>query len=124
MSRCLVPLVTFILTLAVAAPPESQPPDDKLALIKVPPGFVVEKVAGPPLVQHPMFACFDERGRLFVADAAGVNLRADDLLKQKPNRIVLLEDTNGDGVFDKSTVFADQMSLPMGVLWHDGALYT
>ena len=92
--------------------------------LAVPSGFTIEKVAGSPLVEHPMFACFDDRGRLFVTEAAGVNLRADDLLKAKPNRILLLEDTKGNGVFDKSTVFADGMTLPMGVLWHRGALYT
>src|SRR5262249_44657675 len=75
--------------------------------IRVPEGFVVEKVAGPPLVEHPMMACFDDRGRLFVAEAAGVNLRADDLLKDPPNRIRLLEDADGDGRYDRSTIFAD-----------------
>ena len=71
-----------------------------------------------------MFACFDDRGRLYVADNAGMNLKAEDLLKQLPNCIRLLEDTKGTGVFDKSTVFADKMSMPMGVLWHDGAVYS
>src|SRR5437879_4293581 len=96
---------------------------DKRDTIQVPPGFIVEHVAGPPLVEHPMMACFDERGRLFVAEAAGVNLKADELLKNPPNRIRLLEDTDGDGRFDKSTIFADKMTLPMGALWYDGALY-
>jgi putative membrane-bound dehydrogenase-like protein len=96
---------------------------DKRATIQVPPGFIVEHVAGPPLVQHPMMACFDERGRLFVAEAAGVNLKADELLKNPPNLIRLLEDTDGDGRFDKSTIFADKMTLPMGALWYDEALY-
>src|SRR5262249_15789636 len=90
----------------------------------VPPGFVVERVAGPPLVEHPVMACFDDRGRLFVAESAGQNLKAEQLLTQLPNSIRLLEDTKGAGVFDKSTVFADKMTFPMGVLWHDGALYT
>ncbi|MCS6849695.1 MAG: HEAT repeat domain-containing protein [Gemmataceae bacterium] len=103
-----------------AAPPFST----RLPPIQVPPGFVVDKVAGPPLVEHPIMACFDERGRLFVAEAAGVNLKAKDLLQQLPNSIRLLEDTDGDGRFDRHTVFADKMTFPMGVLWHDGALYT
>jgi putative membrane-bound dehydrogenase-like protein len=90
---------------------------------KVPPGFVVEKVAAWPLVEHPMMACFDERGRLFIAEAAGKNLPFPVLVKDPPNRIRLLQDTRGSGTFDKSTVFADRMTFPMGVLWHDGALY-
>src|SRR5262249_50686841 len=39
-----------------------------------PPGFVVERVAGPPLVERPMMAGFDEVGRLFVCDSSGFNL--------------------------------------------------
>src|SRR5256885_12401981 len=112
--RILPPFLVLIVTLGVAMP--QNPPPVEAPAIKVPPGFVIEKVAGPPLVEHPMFACFDERGRLFVADAAGVNLPAAELLKKTPNRIVMLEDMKGNGVFDKSTVFADNLTLPMGVL--------
>lgn len=90
----------------------------------LPPGFTIEKIAAAPLVEHPVFACFDDRGRLYVAENAGQNLRADDLLKVLPNLIKRLEDTDGDGVFDKAITFADKMSFPMGVLWHDGAVYT
>src|SRR4051812_32376445 len=98
----------------------SRPDGGPASRLHVPDGFVVEMVAGPPLVEHPMMACFDERGRLFVAEAAGLNLRADDLLKDPPNRIRLLEDTDGDGRFDKGTIFADRMTFPMGAQWYRG----
>lgn len=90
---------------------------------EVPPGFEVTIAAGPDLVRHPMMAGFDERGRLFVAESAGMNLRTADLEEQLPNSIRMLEDTDGDGRFDRSTVFADKMTFPMGALWHRGALY-
>lgn len=93
-------------------------------VFQVPPGFVVEKVAGPPLVRYPLFACFDDRGRLFVAEGTGTNLSGEELAKKKLGRILLLEDADGDGKFDKSTVFADDLVFPQGVLWHDGAVYT
>jgi len=93
------------------------------AELKVPEGYVVELAAGPPLVAHPTMACFDDRGRLFVSENAGVNLSAAELEEQLPNSIRLLEDTDRDGRFDRSTVFADQMTFPMGGAWHDGALY-
>src|SRR5687768_15894757 len=67
--------------------------------LRVPDGFVVERVAAWPLVEHPMMAGFDDRGRLFVAESAGFNLKADQLLKDLPNRVRLLEDTDGDGRF-------------------------
>lgn len=89
----------------------------------LPPGFVIEKVAGPPLFEHPMWASFDQEGRLFVADSAGLNLKADDLLKEKPHRIRVLDPAGSDGRFTRSQVWADQISLPNGVLWHDGAVY-
>ncbi|MCI0462830.1 MAG: HEAT repeat domain-containing protein [Gemmataceae bacterium] len=100
-----------------------KPGGDPAARLRVPDGFVVELVAAPPLVEHPLMAGFDELGRLFVAEAAGLNLDEKALLKELPNRLRLLEDTDGDGRFDKSTVFADRMTMPQGALWYRGALY-
>ena len=94
-----------------------------LATLRVPPGYTVELVAAAPLVQHPVMAGFDDRGRLFVADNAGLNLPADELLEKKPNMIRMLEDTDGDGRFDRSTLFADRMTFPQGAAWYRGALY-
>src|SRR6266849_10107681 len=72
----------------------------------VPDGFEVELVAGPPLVDRPISADFDERGRLYVTDSSGSNDKAQKQLEDKPHRVVRLEDTDGDGRFDKGTVFA------------------
>lgn len=105
------------------AEPPALPSDFKPLEFDVPEGYTVELAAGPPLVQHPMMASFDDRGRLFVAESAGLNLRTDDLEKQLPNSIVMLEDTDRDGRFDRRKTFADKMTLPMGAAWHDGALY-
>ncbi|MEX2577985.1 MAG: PVC-type heme-binding CxxCH protein [Verrucomicrobiales bacterium] len=91
--------------------------------LTVPEGFVVEPAALPPLVSHPMMACLDDRGRMFVAESAGVNAQAPELLETRPHRILLLEDKDDDGLYDRSTVFADDLVLPNGVQWHDGALY-
>src|SRR6266542_7163027 len=77
----------------------------------VPDGFEVELVAGPPLVNRPIEADFDEQGRLYVTDSSGSNDKTDKQLIDKPHRVVRLEDTGGDGRFDKSIVFADKMSF-------------
>ena len=90
----------------------------------LPDDFEIERVAGPPLVLRPMMADFDEQGRLYVADSSGSNDKVEKQLAEKPHRIVRLEDTDGDGHFDKSIVFADRLMFPEGVLWHDGAIYT
>jgi hypothetical protein len=91
--------------------------------LTVPEGFEVERVAGPPLVNRPIVADFDEEGRLYVADSSGSNDKVDKQLADKPHRIVRLEDTDGDGRFDKSVVFADAMMFPEGTMWLDGSLY-
>lgn len=94
-----------------------------LPSIAVPPAYTVEVAAQTPLVEHPIMAGFDDRGRLFVAENAGKNLKRDDLEKELPNSIVVLSDFDNDGVFDKRTVFADKLTFPQGALWHDGWLY-
>src|SRR3954452_7532725 len=89
----------------------------------LPEGFTVELAAGPPLIDRPIVADFDERGRLYVAESSGTNDKAVVQLENKPHRIVRLEDVDGDGRFDRRTIFADRMMFPEGSLWFDGSLY-
>src|SRR6476660_7718474 len=122
----LVPILMAAVALLIATKsgPAQQEKANPAPRFQVPAGFVVEKVAGPPLVRYPLFAAFDDQGRLYVAEGTGTNLPGAELAKKKLGRIVVLEDTDGDGKFDTSRVFADGLVFPQGVLWHDGALYT
>ena len=90
---------------------------------RVPEGFVVEKVARPPLVDRPIVADFDELGRLYVADSSGSNANVKTQEAERPHRIVRLEDADGDGTFETSVVFADRMMFPEGAMWLRGSLY-
>src|SRR6478736_2279501 len=67
----------------------------------LPPGFEIELVAGPPLVDRPITVDFDEEGRLYVAESSGTNDKAVVQLENKPHRILRLEDTDGDGRSDR-----------------------
>jgi putative membrane-bound dehydrogenase-like protein len=122
-------LASVLLPLAVlwAPPPGPAPKANEVKLnghtFTLPPGFDIELVAGPPLVNRPIVADFDEEGRLYVADSSGSNAPVTQQLKERPHRILRLESTKGDGKFDKVTVFADRMMFPEGVLWHAGSLY-
>ena len=89
----------------------------------LPEGFTLEKVAGSPLVNRPISADFDDCGRLYVTDSSGSNDKVEKQLQEKPHRILCLQDSHGDGRFDKSVVFADHMMFPEGLLWFNGAVY-
>ena len=64
--------------LATAAPQEP-------VELHAPQGFSVEQVAGPPHTSHPMLACFDDRGRLYVTESTGVNADASVLAQSPPH---------------------------------------
>jgi len=89
----------------------------------VPDGFEVELAAGTNFAQRPVSASFDDRGRLYVTDSSGSNEKPDIQLKNPEARVIRLEDSDGDGRYDKSTVFADKVMFPQGCLWHDGWVY-
>ncbi|HTN74375.1 MAG TPA: PVC-type heme-binding CxxCH protein, partial [Pirellulaceae bacterium] len=93
------------------------------APLRVPAGYTVELAAAPPLVAHPLMGDFDEEGRLYLAANAGENLPRAELEARLPNFVQRLEDSDGDGVFDRATMFADKMTFPQGCLWSEGSLY-
>ncbi|MBI3852138.1 MAG: c-type cytochrome [Verrucomicrobia bacterium] len=82
-------------------------------------GFRLELAAAEPLVVSPVAMSFDENGRLFVVEMIDYSERRPEQL----GRIRLLEDTNGDGRFDKSTVFADHLPWPTAVICYDGGVF-
>ena len=93
-------------------------------------GFQLELVAGEPLVGDPVDACFDEFGRLYVAEMHGYPFSQEPTKlnpkgggKKDAGIIRLLEDTNGDGRMDKSVVFADQISWPTSVCCYNGGVF-
>jgi putative membrane-bound dehydrogenase-like protein len=94
-------------------------PDEALRTFQLPHGFRIEIVAAEPQIQDPVAMAFDARGRLFVVELP------DYPLGEGNGRIKLLEDRDGDGRFETSTIFADGFHFPTGVLpWNDGVLVT
>lgn len=77
------------------------------------------QVAAEPLVNDPIAMAFDENRRLFVVEMKGYSEQANEFLGQ----IRLLEDTDGNGVFEKSTVFADHFSWPTAIICYDGGVF-
>lgn len=96
------------------------PPKDAVGTIRVKKDFHVELIASEPNVASPVAMAFDERGRLFVVEMIDYSERRNE--NPHLGRIRLLEDTNGDGVFDKSTVFADNLPWPTAVFCCNGGI--
>lgn len=103
-----------------------QPTTSKQSLktIHVPAGYQVQLVAAEPLVKDPVAIDWAPDGKLWVVEMADYPLGLDN--QGKPGgRVRFLEDTTGDGQYDKSTLFAEGLSFPNGVLvWGRGVLVT
>ena len=100
---------------------EDQSSDSRFHL---PEGFTIEPAVSPDLISFPMFATFDDKGRLFLFESTEPNdMSTDSMVADPTYHIRLLTDTDLDGEFDKSQVFADNIPFPMGGTFHDGSLY-
>lgn len=94
-------------------------PGDVMKDFTVAPGFKLEQVAAEPLVNSPVAMEWDENGRLFVCEMRGYSENRDDGI----SRVSMLEDLDGDGRYDKSTVFVDKLLWPTAVFCYDGGVF-
>ncbi|MBG89178.1 MAG: dehydrogenase [Verrucomicrobiales bacterium] len=86
-------------------------PNEAARTMKVPAGFKVSLFAGEPDVKQPIGFCIDDRGRLWVAEAYSYPKHSDS----GNDRILIFEDTDHDGRFDKRTVFYDKLNYVSGI---------
>jgi len=94
-----------------------------LASIRVPEGFTVELAAKPGIVNYPMLGTIAPDGSIYMSESSGRTMKTPEM-SADPNYVVTkIVDTDGDGVYDKSTVFADRLTLPAGAVFHRGSLY-
>ncbi|MBM3846160.1 MAG: hypothetical protein FJ405_07740, partial [Verrucomicrobia bacterium] len=122
LKRCIATVCCAGINLIAAAADLFDYPDF-LAGIQTPPKFQISLAAGAPMIRFPMFACFDDAGRLYVAESSGKDLYAGLKNLTRDCRVSRLEDTDGDGRFEKSVVFAQGVTVPMGLAWRGGRLY-
>jgi mono/diheme cytochrome c family protein len=98
-------------------PVEPLSPEASLAKIQLPPGYHIELVASEPMIQEPVAMAWDGNGRLYVAEMNTYMKDANATGEYAPtSRIKRLEDTDGDGRMDKSTIFIDSLVLPRVML--------
>jgi putative membrane-bound dehydrogenase-like protein len=92
------------------------PPLEAAKTMSVPDGFHVTLFAGEPDVRQPIGFCIDDRGRLWVAEAYNYPIHGTTPGDGELNdRILIFEDVDGDGQFDKRTVFYDKLNYVTGI---------
>jgi putative membrane-bound dehydrogenase-like protein len=96
-------------------------PKDALKTFQIKKGFHIEIAACEPNIASPVALSFDENGRLFVVEMIDYSERREEM--PHPGRIRMLEDADGDGIYEKSTVFADNLPWPTAVFCDDGGLF-
>ena len=96
-------------------------PAAAIATWKVKSGFKLQLAAHEPQVRDPIAICYDERGRMFVCEMIDYSERRDEI--PHLGRISVLEDMDGDGYYETSRVFADNLPWPTGLIWANGGLY-
>tara|TARA_R110002167_G_scaffold68872_1_gene194483 strand:+ start:10509 stop:13544 length:3036 start_codon:yes stop_codon:yes gene_type:complete len=93
---------------------------DALSTYQTADGFKIEMIAAEPLISDPVDMEIDEYGRMYVVEMHGYPLD-----RSGTGKIILLTDSNGDGVMNNRTVFAEDLELPNSIMrWKKGVLVT
>jgi putative membrane-bound dehydrogenase-like protein len=95
-------------------------PQEAMAKMKLPEGFGVELAVGEPDLVNPTAMTFDDRGRIWVCES--IEYPRKDAGGGR-DRVKILEDTDGDGRYEKVTIFKDGLNIPCGVAIGNGGVY-
>lgn len=97
-------------------------PAEAVKKMAIPDGFEVSIFAAEPDIAEPIAFCFDHKGRIWVAENFNYRTRRNHTDEQV-SRIQILEDTNGDGVFDKKKTFTDKLTFTSGLAVGHGGVF-
>jgi putative membrane-bound dehydrogenase-like protein len=115
-------IATYALVRTASAIDGPLSPKESLKYLQTEPGLKVELVAAEPTVVDPVAVAWDEKGRMYVVEDRGYPT-GPGKGKAPLGQVVLLEDTDGDGKYDKRTVYATGLTFPNGVMPWKGGVY-
>src|SRR5688572_26653336 len=96
-------------------------PEEAAKAASMPPGFELKLFAAEPDVVNPIAFCLDDRARLWVVEGRTYPTRAKE--GEGQDRILVFEDRNGDGRFDRRTVFMERLNLVSGIAYGFGGVW-
>ena len=105
------PILRHLKVNTLASPPRS-PAEETVAQMYLPDGFRAELVVSEPSLHQPIAFAFDERGRIWVAEAYSYPQKRPQ--GEGLDRIIIFEDAEGDGQFESRKVFVDRLNLVSG----------
>ena len=116
--RMVEDVLAMLEQLAAGEAPSPRTPDEERETLRLADrDLAVEIAAAEPLVESPVALAWDADGRLFVAEMRGYPTTPG------LGRVRQLVDSNGDGVYDQATVFADELNFPTSVMpYREGVL--
>ncbi len=97
-------------------------PSEAVGKMSIPDGFEVSVFASEPDIAEPIAFCFDDRGRMWIAENFNYQTRRQHT-DDRVSRIQILEDTDGDGVFDKKKTFTDELTFTSGLACGFGGVF-
>lgn len=127
-SYFLIAIILFSCSKPVQEDPSNPSPakaaEEELETFQLEAGFQIQLVAAEPMVEDPVFITFDEDARLWVIEMRGFMTDTLGSEEDKPiGRISVLEDLDGDGRMDKSTIYLDSLIMPRALgFFADGVL--
>jgi len=98
-------------------------PEKAVAKMTLKDGFKVNSWASEPMITQPMAFCWDDKGRMWVAENRDYESRSTGFSNSGDSRIVILEDTDGDGQADRRKIFLEGVPFPSGIAVGFGGLY-
>ncbi|MBX3254613.1 MAG: hypothetical protein KF862_10775 [Chitinophagaceae bacterium] len=94
---------------------------DAVKAMTVPEGFSVQLAASEPEIVKPIAFALDDRGRLWVVESQTYPVRAEE--GKGRDRILIFEDTDGNGTLDSKKVFTEGLNLVSGIEWGHGGVW-
>ncbi len=121
MKQTLPLLLLACVTLSSFGQDKPVPASEAASKFTLPEGFSATLCAGEPTITQPIAFTFDDRGRMWVVECVSYPKWTTE--KEGKDRVVILEDTDGDGTFDKSTVFLNNGRNLSGIEYGRGGIY-